>query len=270
MIPRSLAALVAAALTTGAARGHEFWIDPIDFTVAPGAEIAADIRVGEVYEGVAYSYIPANFRRFEIAEGDALRPVEARIGDRPALAQAAGDGLQVIVHVTKDYRLDYADFAKFEAFVRHKDAEWTLAAHAARNLPDQGFGEAYSRHAKSLVAAGDGAGADRAFGLETEIVAEANPYTDDLSGGMPVRLLYRGAPRTEAQIEVFEKDADGAVAVTTVRTGADGRAVVPVQPGRRYMLDAVVLREPAPALAAELGVVWESLWANLTFEVPAR
>ncbi len=34
------------------------------------------------------------------------------------------------------------------------------------------------------------------------------------------------------------------------------------------MLDAVVLREPSEALAAERDVVWESLWANLTFAVP--
>jgi hypothetical protein len=87
---------------------------------------------------------------------------------------------------------------------------------------------------------------------------------------MPVRVLYRGAPRADEQVEIFEKAADNSVTVSTVRTDAGGVAVIPVKPGFTYMLDSVVLREPEAALAAELDVVWESLWANLTFAVPAR
>ena len=231
----------------------------------------ADIRVGQNYEGNAYAYFPANFRIFEIAQGDTRVPVEGRLGDRPALSQAApADGLAVLVHVTKDYTLTYSEGDKFREFVTHKDATWVLEAHAARGLPDTGFGEAYSRYAKSLVAVGDGAGADREYGLLTEITALANPYTDDLTGGMPVRVTYEGAPRADVQVEVFEKAADGTVTVSTVRADAEGVAVVPVTPGHRYMLDAVVLREPDAALSEEKGVVWESLWANLTFAVPTR
>lgn len=196
-------------------------------------------------------------------------PVDGRLGDRPALNQVPpGEGLLVVVHETTDNKLTYSEFAKFEKFVTHKDARWTLAAHADRGLPDDGFGEAYSRYAKSLVAVGEGTGQDRAFGLLTELVAGANPYTDDVSNGLPVTLYYEGNPRSDAQIEVFEKAADGTVEITTVRTDRAGQAVIPVKPGHRYMLDAVVLRIPSPALAEAGGVVWESLWANLTFEIP--
>lgn len=270
-LTRILISAISLALSTTMVLGHEFWIDPEDFTVAPGEQIVAQIRVGQEFKGSGYSYLPQNFRLFEIAQGDARMPVEGRLGDRPALQQAAGDeGLAVVLHETKDYRLNYSDFADFEAFVRHKDALWTLEIHAERGFPREGFGEAYSRYAKSLVAVGDGAGQDKAYGLETEIVALANPYTDDLSDGMPVRVLYRGAPRADEQVEIFEKAADNAVTVSTVRTDAGGVAVIPVKPGHVYMVDSVVLREPEAALAAELDVVWESLWANLTFAVPAR
>ena len=262
-----LASLLVAFSTTGAS-GHEFWIDPVEFFVPSGSPVVADIRVGQEYEGPASAWIPQNFRRFEIAQGDEQTPVEGRIGDRPALNQGVGDGLAVAIHVTTDSRITWSEFQKFEEFVRHKDAAWALADHAARGLPDSGFSEAYSRYAKSLISVGDGAGADQEYGLLTEIVALANPYTDDLSGGVPVRLLYQGAPRADAQIEVFAKDAEGQVTITTARTDADGHAVIPVTPGSRYMLDAVVLREPSEELAAERNVVWESLWANLTFAVP--
>ncbi|MEL6644346.1 MAG: DUF4198 domain-containing protein [Pseudomonadota bacterium] len=253
------------------AQSHEFWIDPEEFMVAPGEPIAAHLRVGEAFSGGSNAYLPDRFRLFELAQDGVRMPVEGRMGDRPALSQAVDDpGLVVALHVTTDSRLIYNDFAKFEAFVRHKDAGWAVEAHRARGLPDTGFLEVYSRFAKSLIAVGDGAGADQEYGLETEIVVLANPYSDALDGEIPVYLAYQGAPRPDAQIEVFERAPSGDVVISTVRTDANGRASIPVRAGHVYMLDAVVLREPSADALTATGTppVWESLWANLTFAVP--
>ena len=252
----------------GAVDAHEFWIDPIDFRVAPGAPVAADFRVGQEYEGSASSFIVQRTRRHDMAFGGEVGPVPTRMGDRPAFAVTAPDeeGLMVIIHATQDSFITWADFADFESFVRHKDAEWTLARHDERGLERDGTSEIYSRYAKSLVAVGDGRGADTEFGLLTEIVALENPYTGEMSDGIDVQVLYEGVPRAETQVEIFEKAEDGTVTVSTVRTDGEGRATVPVVPGRRYQLDAVVLREIDPE--ANKGASWESLWANLTFLVP--
>ena len=126
--------------------------------------------------------------------------------------------------------------------------------------------ERYSRHAKSLMAVDGGDGSDRARGLLTEIVAGANPYTEDMSGGMPVQVLYEGAPRQDVQVELFDRAPDGSVTVTLHRTDAEGRVTLPVVPGHAYLVDSVVLRALEPA--TEAGEVWESLWASLTFAVP--
>ena len=262
--------LAAVASSTVPAESHEFWIDPENHMLAPGDTMLANLRVGQEYEGSSYSYIPDNFDRFEIAfEGD-LSDVAGRVGDRPALNMAApGQGLVVVVHETRDYELTYNEFQKFVDFVEHKDATEVIAAHREMGLPETGFKEMYSRYAKSLIAVGNGEGQDRDMGLLTEIVALENPYTGDVSDGVDVRLLYEGQPRGDAQIEIFEKAPDDAVVVTLIRTDMDGVATVPVRPGHRYMLDAVVLREVAPEMEEITLAVWESLWANLTFEVPA-
>ena len=264
----TLALSLAVACITGAAQSHEFWIDPERFFVAPGQPIRADLRVGEEFQGAPSPYLPSRFTRFEIASGGKLADVKGTLGDRPALNQVAGDGLAVIVHATTNSALTYNEFAKFEKFVTHKDARWVLDQHRAKGFPESGFGEVYSRYAKSLIAVGSAQGSDRAFGLLTEIVALKNPYTDDVSGGLPVRVLYQGAARANTQVEVFERGSSGAVRVFTVQTNAAGEAVIPVRRAHRYMLDSVVLREPDPDLAAARKVVWESLWANLTFAVP--
>jgi Domain of unknown function (DUF4198) len=256
-------------ILAGPAAAHEYWIEPTDYAVAQDSIVAAALFNGQNFAGTEFPFLPKAFARFDLALGDRIQPVAGRLGDRPALQMAPlGDGLHVAIFETPGDKVEYTDFAKFTGFVEHKGFPGALQAHAARGLPETGFSEFYSRHSKALIAVGSGSGADRAFGLETEIVALANPYTDALGGLMPVRVLYQGAPRADAQIELFAKAPDGTVLVTLHRTDADGVAQLPVVAGHSYLVDAVVLREPAPALAAERGVVWETLWAALTFAVP--
>lgn len=250
---------------------HEFWIEPERYELAPGETLRAALRTGQRFEGPSAPYLPSDFRRFELAAGgEPPRPVESRLGDRPALrAEMSGPGLVTILHVTRDYVLEWETWRDFESFLRHKDAAWVLRADAeAGRAPRADVVESYSRHAKSLVAVGDGAGADRARGLLTEIVALENPYTGDLSDGLDIRVLYEGAPRADAQVEIFAKSGDGRVRVATARTDGAGRATIPVAPGVAYLLDAVVFRAPSAALADATGAEWESLWASLTFRTP--
>ncbi|PRX33728.1 Uncharacterized conserved protein, contains GH25 family domain [Meinhardsimonia xiamenensis] len=263
----ALFATLALAATALAAAAHEFWISPISYQVEPGGVIAAELRVGQMFSGAAYPFIPANFRRFELMQGERAVSVTARIGDRPALNMPApGAGLWVVVHETSHNFLTWSEREKFEDFLRHKDALWVLEEHRRRGLPETGFRERYSRYAKSLVAVGDGQGSDREVGLLTEIVALANPYTDDLSKGLPVRVLYEGRPRANAQVEIFARAPDGTVSDSFTRTDAEGVAVIETAPGTEYLIDAVVLR---PLEASERSdPVWESLWASLTFRTP--
>lgn len=266
---RSLVLALPLACFAVSAKGHEFWIDPLEHQVTTGGTVSASLRVGQSYKGSAFPFLPPKFRRFDFALGDRLEPVPGMIGDSPAVTMdAPGEGLLILIHETTDEIVNYTEFEKFASFVTHKAAPWVLDEHAAQGFPTDTFREVYSRYAKSLVGIGDSAGEDRVFGLATEIVALENPYTGDMTDGIDVQVLYQGAPRAGEQIEVFERAADESVAVSTVTSDAEGKATVPVRPGHRYMLDAVVLRRPTPELAAARDAIWESLWANLTFAVP--
>ncbi|MGJ8585192.1 MAG: DUF4198 domain-containing protein [Marinosulfonomonas sp.] len=248
--------------------GHEFWISPVQYSVTTDENIVADLRVGQNFKGGAFAYIPDNFERFEIANGEDVLAVPGRIGDRPALnMQAPRDGLWVVIHETTDSNLTYRDWDLFADFVEHKDLTGTIEAHLARNLSKVGVKETYRRFAKSLIAVGTPTGADREFGLRTEIIAEANPYVDDLSAGFPVRVMFEGAPRRAVQLEIFDKDPAGEVRVSTLRTDNEGRVRVPVQKGHAYNLDAVVML-PLEVSDPETDPAWQSLWAGLTFAVP--
>jgi len=262
---KSIVTALALALPS-ALHAHEFWIEPLAYQVAEGEEIEAHLRVGEGFAGSTFSFNPRNFQRFDYAQGRDVAPVPGRAGDRPAVAFAApGSGLVILSHETNAMRLTYTSMDKFEAFITHKDWPELRQAHRARGLSEERFQERYTRHVKSLVAVGDGVGADRVIGLRTEIVALSNPYTDP-SDTLPVQVWLEGEPRTESQVELFEKAPDGTVLVSLHRTDARGIVDLPVRSGHSYLADAVVIRALEPSTTEP--EVWESLWAGLTFAVP--
>lgn len=237
--------------------------------VAPDAPIVADIRVGEAYEGTAFAYVPQRFRRFDIAHEGRVLPMPGTVGDRPAMRlKRAPEGLLVVIHATTDQHITWTSWNKFTNFLKHKDLTWGLEEHEARGLSEENVRERYSRYAKSLIAVGEGRGEDINSGMVTEIVALENPYTGNMRDGFDVQAFYQGKPLKNVQIEVFRKAPDGAVTITTERTDDRGIATIPISPGARYMLDSVVLRPLE--MTSDDDAAWETLWANLTFEVPAQ
>lgn len=248
---------------------HEFWLEPQSYQIPADGRLVADIVNGQDFGGSKLAYIPRRFEHFVMFSGNQTTPIEGRIGDTPALnAAPIAEGLHIVAYQARNATISYENWEKFQRFVDHKDFGNIRRIHDERGLPDADFSEVYSRYSKTLIGVGNGAGADMQTGLETEIVALTNPYTDDLSDGFRLQLFYRAQPRPNSQVEVFEKTPDGEVSVTFYRTDDAGIAVIDVQAGHSYMVDAVLLREPNAALAVDTGAVWETLWANLTFAVP--
>ena len=230
-----------------------------------GAPLIADLRNGQFFSGSSQAYFSKRTERFEMIQAGETVAIAGRMGDIPALQTVAPkDGLLVILHQTTESVVTYSDWEKFRNFAEHKGFPEAITQHAARGLPREGFKEVYTRFVKALVGVGDSKGADRETGMETEFIALANPYTDDLSAGLPVLLLYQGEPRANALIEIFARSPDNMVSITNTRSDANGQALITVLSGYTYLLDAVVLREPAEATKA----VWESLWAAMTFAMP--
>ena len=247
---------------------HEFWIDPAAYQVPAGGTLRASFRNGENFRGTQLAYFARSSARFELAGPGEARTLTPRDGARPAVdLDTVAPGLAILVYETTPRRLTYSEWEKFAAFAAHKDFPDIAARHDARGLPRTGFRESYTRHAKALIGIGEAGGSDRPLGLATEFVAEANPYQSGLGDRLPVRLYHDGVPRADAQVEIFEEAGDGTVTIQLARTDAAGRADIPVRPGHRYLLDAVVLRVPEDSTEDD---AWQTLWASLTFAVPVR
>lgn len=226
------------------------------------------LRNGQHMVGVDLPYLPENLPRYDVALGATIAPIPARTGDMPAIVlPSLSDGLAIFVVQTSDLTVPYKEFAGFEKFAHHKDEADAIALHKARGLPEAGFIESFKRYAKSLVAIGSGVGADRPMGLRIEIVAQENPYLDDMTDGMTLLVLLDGQPRKTAQLSLFETTSAGVVSETFYKTDDQGLVTVPAQPGATYLADSVDLFA-LPNNDAAAGPVWHSDWASLTYAVP--
>lgn len=247
---------------------HELWIDTPDFQPKTDQSIPIELRNGENLQGINLSYFENRVVEL-FYDHSGIIPATSRSGDLPAMTiPPQPDGLVRAVYVSTPQRIYYTGLEKFTAFAQHKDFEWAVAKHLENGYPTDRFGERYTRYSKALIGVGAGMGQDKSYGLPVEFTALANPYTDDLSKGLSVALTYNGAPRADAQIEVFEQTPNGELTIFTLRTNDVGIANIPVKPGHKYLLDHVVLRTlPADMRTNDADPVWDSLWAALTFQV---
>ncbi len=257
------------ALLASPVSAHEFWLQPLDYTVSPDATMVVQIVNGSDYTGQNLPYIPQRFALFNDVVNGKVMAIPGRTGDVPAVQLSnPPEGLNVLAYQAQNATVDYKDWDTFVRFTEHKDFPGILNRHRERGFPEEAFREVYSRYSKSLIAVGSGAGKDTRTGLETEIVALTNPYTDDVSSGMRFQLWYGDAPRANVRFEVYDRAPDGTVTRTFFKTNGQGMVTVPAKKGYTYMADAVVIREPSAALAEQTGALWETLWANMTWAIP--
>jgi uncharacterized GH25 family protein len=251
---------------------HEVWIEPLQWSAAPGEEIKAHIFNGELLSGYELIWDDRRIVRAEAWQNQTRKHLQGRLGDRPALSTAGQDnGLLTLLYQSTYSTVDYDSYEKFAAFAEEKGHLWALEQHDARRLSRTAIKEAYTRFAKSLVKVGSGDGADAFRGMELELVALDNPYVSRAAEALTVQLVYQNETLADHRVTVFERTPQGEVSLTVLQTDQDGKAGFKVTPGADYLVDAVVLREPARSVVIETrGAVWESLWASLTFTVPAN
>ena len=249
-----------------AGSSHEFWLEPDRYQAPSGENVGIRFRNGEDFKGIELSWFDRRIGSVSYVLDGKFREYRGLPGDLPGMTLTVSDELTAVAYSSTMSKLTYDSWDKVQSFVTHKDAPWFNDTHAARGLPQEGVTEGYWRFAKTLIGGEPGNGTDRDFGMETEFVMQSNPFADGIDS-VQLILLYQGQPRPDAQVEMWEKSGD-AITHSFYRTDNQGLVTLPVRAGASYQIDAVVIREPESDQAIEAGVMWESLWANMTFGLP--
>ncbi len=259
--------LVAALALTAPLSAHDFWIEPSTFRPAVGSVLTVRIVVGQRFRGEPLPRNPALIEKFVLVTDAGESPVAGRPAAEPAGAvRIDRPGLALIAYRSLDSPVSL-EAAKFEDYLRDEGLEAVIAARAKRGDSQKPSRELFSRSAKALVAAGgSGSGAsgfDRVLGLTLELVPEKNPYGVKAGGELPVRVLYDGKPLAGALVAALPyENPEQKVAQ---RSDAQGRVTLRLPREGVWLIKAVhmvpVVEDPS--------FDWRSIWASLTFEVPA-
>jgi hypothetical protein len=274
MLQHALLALLASFGLAAPAAAHDFWMQPSSFRPAVGARVDVSLLMGERLAGEPVARREERVLRFVAVDpagaAVALPGVENRA---PAgLWRPAAPGLHVLGFHGAFSKIEL-EAAPFEAYLREEGLEHVIAARAERGESARPGREAYARCAKAYAVAApekpagagpDLRGWDRALGFPLEIVPLANPLELAPGAKLPVRVLRRGEPLSGARIGLLPQ-AEPAREVR-LRTDENGRAEFEPAFGGLHLLRVVWMDRAA----AGAGHDWESWWATLTFELPAR
>ena len=243
------------------------WLEANSFQIDTNDVLEVNIKIGEKLQGSNLPYIHSSIEEFYWSQNGVKNNVKSRLGDIPAFSKTFSEnGLTSIVYISKPSIITYETFQKFEKFAVHKDLGPVKKLHLNYGFPEKYFKETYSRFAKVIVGIGSSSGKDSNFGLLTEFILLNNPYTDKSQNFVKLKLNYQGNPRSNAQVEVFERSLDNTVSIFTTKTSKDGIIKIPVKKGYDYLFDAVKLRKANPS--SKQKAVWETLWAALMISIP--
>jgi uncharacterized GH25 family protein len=252
---RSFLLAVAVAWVSSPVLAHDFWIEPSAYTPGAGELVRLKLWVGEHLGGETLPRNEVGIERFAAIRGTSEAPVLGIDGSDPAgiLRPTLPGGLVIAYRSERNpVTLDPKKFADYLAL---------------EGLPQVAPGrEVFSRCAKSLLAIGGTGGPTltQPVGLTLELIPEADPYTLAPGGTLSVRLLYEGKPLAGAMVMAL--DATDAQSPQKIRSDGDGRATFTLPRSGAWLIKAVhMIRAPRDA-----GAAWESFWASLTFEIPAK
>jgi uncharacterized GH25 family protein len=264
---RGFLALAVVAAGASSLLAHDFWIEPTTFRPPLNAAVGVRLQIGQGFQGEPLPRNPALIERFVIVSAGGEAPIPGQPADDPAgVVRIASPGLQILGYRSKNSSVSL-EAEKFESYLREEGLETIVAERARRGESQKPSRELFSRCAKALLLAGPETpatgGQDRELGFTLELRAEKNPYALRAGAELPVRLTYEGKPLAGALVKAIPKGH--AEEALTQRSSKSGRVRLRLAREGPWLIEAVHM----VAAPADSGADWQSLWASLTFEMPA-
>jgi uncharacterized GH25 family protein len=250
-----------------AGHAHQFWVQPGEFQIPPGAVLSLELQVGD---GGMRQRSPVPLHR--ITRFDAIGPGGDALDVRASLAATAkrdivldAPGTYVLALATDNRAYSRQSAERFNAYLETEGLTPALE-HRARThqMHVDGF-ERYSRAAKSIVLVGaSGAQSQpyvtKAFGLPLEIVPVVNPYSEPRPTSFPLRVLYNGGILAGALVKLIDLEQDLAP-VDARRSDKSGLVTFTIPRAGSWLVSVVWTKRLENSSEAD----FETIFASLTF-----
>ena len=251
-------------LCFGLAFGHDTWLIPERFHLAPSETARLDLtsgmafpalEVGPKRERIQAILCRLGGRTFELNE---FEPAGKSLRIKGVLSDS-GVAVFWVKSSPKEIELKPE---QVQEYLEEIDAPATVRRQWAEAKTPKHWRESYSKHSKTFVRVGD-ANADNSWhdpvGMFLEIVPEKDPTALRAGDEFPVRVLKDGKPLGDFSLGMAaEGDAKGSIQ----KTDADGKATFRLDKGGRCLLRGTELRK-----STKKDIDWESDFTTLTIEV---
>ena len=267
--PIRIALTVALAAAPALAQGHEFWLSPSAYAVAPGQSTAVTARTGEGFCGPSKTWAKERSVRFLVRTSRVVNLTDvAFAGDGPWVRFAPIDQGGAMMGFESTFTPIQLPAAKFNAYLAEEGLTGPIQARGGAS--EEPGRERYRRCAKAWLSGNDATRATAPMGLPLEIVPASIPGRNS---ALTVTVLRSGRPLAGALVRAWRSPlgASGSALDAAVRdssamtwegrTGSDGRISVPVRESGEWLVSLVDMVPSAEPSDAD----WESTWASLTF-----
>ena len=259
----ALAGLVAAPVLA-----HDFWLQPLRFSLPAPGSVAMRIFVGHGSARDRWGLSVDRVILFRSIGPDGMidRKKTLTLGspDIDAVVPLAKPGAYILAFQSSPSTSDLP-FLRFNDYVAEEGLT-PIAANRKANRTERANGrEMYSRRGKAIVQVGplDAAGIGRVtrpIGLSLEIVPERHPATLKSREPLPVRIFYRGRPLPGALVKLTNLAADEKP-VATARTDRAGRAVFPIPSNGQWQFNVIW----SEVVRGNASVDYNTTFSSLTF-----
>jgi uncharacterized GH25 family protein len=154
----------------------------------------------------------------------------------------------------------------FNAYLKEEGLAHVIAWREQHGETQSAGRERYSKYAKALLTTGgNNEFHSRTTNLAIEIVPEISPYDLKPGADLPIRILLRGNPASDLQVETSWASPGSPTKIVIVgRTDQQGRLTISHLVSGKWRIHTVSMERCKDPAEAD----WESSWASLTFELP--
>lgn len=272
---RRIAAVAGLVCFATAARAHDFWLQPLNYWIAPHSAVMTSLQVGhgefrQRWNAEASRVV--TFRSIGPDGGhDHLRELRVGSMDQDHLVSFGAPGTHVLVLQTS-YAASTLPGLRFTDYLKQEGLTPAIELRRRMRTEDRPGREIYSRRAKALVQVGPATAkvqpwVTNPMGLSLEIVPDLNPYAPGAGQELPVHVLLDGRPLPGATVKLNNLQFDGRP-LQTVLTDAGGRAVFKFPRTGSWQLNVIWTKPLSGNPRADFDTTFSSL--TFGFGPPAR
>jgi uncharacterized GH25 family protein len=244
---------------------HEFWIEPLKFTLRKGESLYLHFKVGENFEGANWKGTQASVESLQLYYGhikDDLQPLipDSIPGDSLNL-QFYDEGTALVSYQSTNKHIELEP-ASFLAYLEEDGLQEAIDYRKEHGETDSLGRENYKRCAKTLFQIG--AVKDdvykRQCGHDLEFVPLQHPYALKKDQTLKFSLLYKNTPLPNATVKLWHR-INGKTNMTEHITDQNGVVELPLKLFGKYLLTSVHIKR----VDNEQNADWQSYWASFTW-----